>query len=109
MPECVSLFSVVYEAVAEQGRVGVTHTVGQVAQEHLQGGMFPPLLYDKDRYFDRMSNVLNGLAIDDVAQATMAVGGHHDEIWFFRFGKTDDLVGRRVRVSYKVFTANRLF
>lgn len=94
MPECVSLFSVAYEAVAEQRRVGVTHTVGQVAQEHLRGGMFPHLLYDKERYFYRMSNVLNGLAVDDVPQTAMTMGCHHDEIRFFRFGETDDLVGR---------------
>ena len=83
MPECVSLFSSVYAVGAERGRVGVTHTVGHVAQEHLREGMFPHLLYDKQRYFYRMSNVLNGLAIDDVAETAMAMGRHDDEIGFF--------------------------
>ena len=68
--------------------------------------MFLQLLYDKDRYFDRMSHVLNGLAVHNVAEAAVAVSGHYDEIRLLGFGKADDLVRRRIRVANEVFALN---
>jgi hypothetical protein len=57
------------------------------------------LFDDEERNREGMPNALDGLPVNEIADPTVAMGAHDDEVNPIELGGADDFVGRPIRVK----------